>query len=149
WPGPTTTDKDGKFVVRGLNPDFGGYLNVEGADFTPQRAEIKPGAENKAQEMNLTLAPAQVLEGVVTGEDTGKPIPAAHLYLWSGGSVNADEKGRFRAKLPPGGSKGVWVTAPDDQPYLRLETTIAWPKGAVRYETQLALKRGVLVRGRV
>jgi RNA polymerase sigma factor (sigma-70 family) len=152
WPEPKTTDKDGKFVLRGLNPDFGGYLRVEGADFAPQSVEIKVG--DKAQELSLSLTPAQVLAGVVTAEDTGKPVAGARVDPWSGGSALTDEKGRYRIKLPrasspSGRSHSVSVTAPDDQPYLLLETEIAWPKGAIRHEQNLALKRGVLVRGKV
>ncbi len=149
WPGPTTSGKDGRFVLRGLNPDFGGWLLVEGDAYAPVRVEIKPGAENRTQEINLTVAPAEFLEGVVTGEDTGQPIGAARVKLWSGGSVTADESGRFRVKMPAGGSKGASVTAPDTQPYLPLETGVDWPKGAIRHEVKFALKRGVLVRGKV
>jgi protocatechuate 3,4-dioxygenase beta subunit len=158
WPKPAVAGKDGQFVLRGLSPDFDGYVRVEGADFAPQLVEIKPGAANSVQEMNLTLLPAHILEGTVTGEDTGKPVPGALVKLRPGGWGQSDERGHYRIKLllpdnsyklPPGGSHRVWVTAPDDQPYLPLEAGIAWPKGTVRYETKFALKRGVLVRGKV
>jgi RNA polymerase sigma factor (sigma-70 family) len=158
WPEPATTDRDGKFVVRGLSRDFDGCLSVEGADFAPQLVQAKPGAADGAQELSLTLLPAHVLEGAVIGEDTGEPIPGARVKLQPGGDGQSDEKGRYRIKLrlpdnsyplPPGGAHRVWVTAPDDQPYLRLETTVAWPKGAVRHEAKFVLKRGVLVRGKV
>src|SRR5262249_44950474 len=75
WPGPATTDADGKFTIAGLNPDLGGSLVLDGEEFTTARAEIKAGQENRNQEVNLTLSPARILEGVVTAEDTGKPVP--------------------------------------------------------------------------
>jgi RNA polymerase sigma factor (sigma-70 family) len=148
WPRPAITDKDGRFTLGGLNPDFGGYLHVEGGDFGPQRVEIKPGAANKVQEVSLTLVPAQVLEGVVTAEDTGKPIAGARVWPLSGPAVQTDEQGRYRLRLDPGASHALEVTA-DDQPYVWVHTQVAWPKGAIRLQLNIALKRGVLVRGRV
>jgi RNA polymerase sigma factor (sigma-70 family) len=149
WPGPTTTDRDGKFVLRGLNPDFGGWVHVEGDAFAPQDAEIKPGAENRTQEMNLTVVPALVLEGVVTADDTGRPIAGALVSPRSAKDGRTDEQGRFRIKPSWAGAHRIAVTPADDQPYLPLETGVDWPKGAVRHEVKLALKRGVLVLGKV
>jgi hypothetical protein len=147
WPAHARTDKDGRFVIRGLNPDFEGFLLVAGVDFAPEGVGITAGP----QEVNLTLSPARVLEGVVTAEDTGTPIPRAEVFLNNSivGAVRADEQGRYRLKSRPAGSWEVFVTAPEGLPYLRLQTTVAWPKAAVRHEKNFALKRGVLVRGKV
>src|SRR5262249_39977576 len=93
--------------------------------------------------------PALILEGVVTAEDTGKPIAGALVRPGSGEDVRTDEKGRYRVKPAPSGSHRIGVTAPDGQPYLPLETTVDWPRGAVRHEANLVLKRGVLVRSKV
>jgi RNA polymerase sigma factor (sigma-70 family) len=146
WPAAVKTDKDGRFVIRGLNPDLEGYLLIEGDEFGPDGVGITTGP----QEVKLTLAPAHVLEGVVTAEDTGKPIPRAEVVLnGSGAYAQTDEQGRYRLKSRPLASCEVFVTAPEGLPYLRLQTTFAWPKGAVRHEKNLALERGVLVRGKV
>jgi RNA polymerase sigma factor (sigma-70 family) len=148
WPRPAVTDKDGRFTLGGLNPDFGGSLHVEGGDFGPQRVEIKPGAENKVQEVRLSLAPAHVLEGVVTAEDTGKPIAGARVWPLTAHAVQTDEKGHYRLRLPPDWRHTIEVTA-DDRPYVWQHAELVWPKGAVRHQLNIALKRGVLVRGKL
>jgi RNA polymerase sigma factor (sigma-70 family) len=148
WSASAKTDRDGRFVIRGLSPDFGGFLLVEGDDYASEGVVITAGP----QEVKLTLSPAHVLEGVVTAEDTGKPVPRAEVFLNNSivSTVRADEQGRYRLKSRPiGGSWEVSVTPPEGLPYLRLQTTLAWPKAAVRHEKNFALKRGVLVRGTV
>ncbi len=66
-----------------------------------------------------------------------------------GAPGQADDKGRFRLNPPAGKLYTINATAPEGQPYLRLETTFKWPKGAVRHEVTLAMKRDVLIRGHV
>src|SRR5262249_6210622 len=65
WPGPATTDKDGKFTLAGLSPDLGGWLDIDGEEFTVARAGIQASKEHRNQEVNLTLSPARILEGGV------------------------------------------------------------------------------------
>jgi RNA polymerase sigma factor (sigma-70 family) len=156
WPGPATTDKDGKFTLAGLNPDLDGSLVVDGEEFATARAEIKAGREHRNQEVNLTLAPARILEGVVTAKDTGKPVPKARVLCLEGGMpvyAQTDEKGRYRLRVPvaadPGLPTGVSTTPPEGQPYLPGEAPLEWPKGAVKHRIDLVLERGVFVRGTV
>jgi RNA polymerase sigma factor (sigma-70 family) len=158
WPGPVTTGKDGKFVIAGLNPDLGGLLEIDGEEFTIASAGIGAGKENGNQEVNLTLAPARVLEGVVTAADTGKPVPRARVMCVAAGrfvSCQADEKGHYRLRAPggpggeglPGAPSTVSAVPPEGQPYLLREAPLDWPQGAVKHRINLALERGVHVRG--
>jgi RNA polymerase sigma factor (sigma-70 family) len=154
WPGPATTGKDGKFTIRGLSPDLGGALAIDGEEFTATHAAIKAGKENRNQEVNLTLAPARILEGVITAADTGKPVPKARIVCLDGGAPaygQTDEKGRYRLRVAGGGQPGlptgVSVTPPEGQPYLGSNAPLEWPQGAVKHRINLALPRGVVVRG--
>jgi RNA polymerase sigma factor (sigma-70 family) len=159
WPGPATTGKDGKFTLAGLNPDLGGALEIDGEEFTVASAPIQAGPEHRKQEVNLTLAPARILEGVVTAKDTGKPVPKALILCLDGGAPargQTDEKGHYRVRLAGGRRDGfpseVRATPPEGQPYLpylRGSAPLEWPKGAVKHRIDLALARGVLVRGTV
>jgi hypothetical protein len=157
WPGPVTTGKDGKFTLAGLSPDLGGLLEFDGEEFTIASAVIKAGKENRNQEVSLILAPARVLEGVVTAADTGKPVPRARVMCVAGGrlvSCQADEKGHYRLRAPggpggemPGAPSQVSAVPPEGQPYLLREAPLGWPQGAVKHRIDLALLRGVHVRG--
>jgi RNA polymerase sigma factor (sigma-70 family) len=160
WPEPAVTTKDGKFVLRGLNPDFHGYVHVNTERFAPQYAAIQPGADRAVQEVNLVLAPAQIIEGVVTAADTGKPLPHVPVSVNSdknpdapeamgpGTSGRADARGRFRLNPPPGKMFTVRAT-PERGPYLRAAKSFKWPQGAIRRQVNLALDRGTIIRGKV
>jgi RNA polymerase sigma factor (sigma-70 family) len=170
WPEPAVTDAQGRFVIRGCNRDRG-FTLLAGADrFAPKSYQVRPvgerrpesvtygidaggflitsktGPDEKGQpeELSLTLAPAQVLEGRVIYEDTGKPASGARVL---GSATDAD--GRFR--VPLARSEGVTVTAmaPEGEPYLSVYQRVDWPKGAVRHTVEIRLPRGALVRGRV
>ena len=49
----------------------------------------------------------------------------------------------------PGDRPHVWAAAPDGQPYFNAGEHLAWPKGATEQSVDLALPRGVLIRGKV
>jgi hypothetical protein len=156
WPGPATTGKDGKFALGGLSQTLGGFLEMDGEEYAIGRAGLNPGKENANQEINLTLAPAQFLDGVVTAADTGKPVPGAKVVC-SEVRCRADEKGHYRLRMPadrPEGAFGPKIKAfpPEGEayfPYLHREAVVKWPKGAVKHRLDLSLARGVVVRGTV
>jgi hypothetical protein len=160
WPATATTDKDGRFTVKGLNPELSGALEIDGEQFTATHADIKAGHENRNQEVNLTLSPARILEGVVKAADTGKPIPKASVFCRVSSSqgnrqviCQTDEKGGYRLRVPGEISSdfpsGISAAPPEDQPYLGGGAALEWPKGAVKHRIDLALARGVAVRGTV
>jgi RNA polymerase sigma factor (sigma-70 family) len=161
WPAPATTDKQGKFFLRGLNPELHGYVHVESNRFAPHYAQIKPSAGKKVQEVTMVLAPAQIIEGVVTAADTGKPLPRALVSVNSdqnpdapeamgpGVSGRADAQGRFRLNPPRGKMFTVRARLAEGEPYLRTRQSFKWPKGAVRHQVNLTLTRALLIRGKV
>src|SRR5262249_22121131 len=61
-----------------------------------------------------------------------------------------DAEGRFRVNPPPA-DRSFLVTAfpPEGQPYLIATRALVWPKGALEQSLDLALPRGVLIRGTV
>jgi hypothetical protein len=154
WPEAAVTDADGRFTIRGVNRAQGLGLWIQDDRFAPQRLQVK---ENQ-QEVSLSLAPAQIIEGTVVYADTEKPVAHARLTVYSsdqeyggGGGLDgrADSRGRFRLNPYSGKWFEVAAYAPDGDPYLTLQKRFAWTKGAVKSELKLALPRGVLVRGQV
>ena len=62
----------------------------------------------------------------------------------------ADAEGRFRVNPLSADRYSITVSAPSGQPYLTASTKIFdWPKGAVEHRIDLALPRGVVIRGKV
>src|SRR5262249_41170864 len=122
--------------------------------------EIKGDGE-KLQEVNLGLAPVRIIEGVVTAADTGKPLVHAPLVLRCGDNPDApvamgpgvvgetDEQGHFHLNPYTGKMFTLGAEAPAGQPYLKLEKSFPWPKGAVQQKVDLALPKGILVHGQV
>ena len=61
-----------------------------------------------------------------------------------------DGQGRFRVNPPPtDGEYRVTAYPPDGKPYLIDEKRIVWPEGGFEQSLDLALPRGVLIRGTV
>jgi RNA polymerase sigma factor (sigma-70 family) len=156
WPETVRTDSQGKFVVHGLSDTGTSSLVIEDPRFAPQSMYFK--GEELAKEINLSLAPAQVIEGRVLQADTGKPVPHAVLTVYSsdqefgsfiGRGGKADAEGRFRVNPNAGKWFTVSAHAPAGEPYLAVEQRFKWPAGKVSKHLDVTLPRGVLVRGKI
>ena len=119
------------------------------------RSETNGASQSKP--MTAALIPAQIITGRVTYADTGKGVPHAPLEaLASHGRAaivagfETDADGRFRVNPPPAdGVYNVSAYPPEGEPYLMDHKRIEWPKGALEQSLELALPRGVLIRGKV
>ncbi len=158
WPGPATTDAYGRFTLHGVGRDLRVSLAVTDPRFAMQMIEIHTDAASTAKTLTITLHPARTVNGRVTYADTGKPAAHALIIVYAlgdrGGPPNpidleTDAEGRFRVNPTPGDSIGVMAAPPDGEPYLSARTRFSWSKGAVEHPVDLALPRGVMVRGKV
>jgi RNA polymerase sigma factor (sigma-70 family) len=154
WPDPVTTDDKGNFVLTGLGANLQVDVEVRDERYATQRLTL-----STAPGRPLRLAPPRLLEGRITAADTGLPLANVRLSVWwegadaggllSGVAGRTDAAGRFRLRPFPGQQLSLRVYPPGDSPYLSATKTLRWPAGAERFEVSLALRRGVLVRGRV
>lgn len=111
---------------------------------------------DEAQSVRRTLDPARVLEGRVTYADTGRPAAGVEVQGFGQASHGrTDREGRFRINsfrwpVNASGEEG-WLIAysPPGEPYCNAQKSFRWPRGAVKHTLDLALPRGVLVRGTV
>jgi protocatechuate 3,4-dioxygenase beta subunit len=177
WPQPVTADELGRFVIHNVPAGHGMLLRVVGTDrcalqdlalntgMAEERGEgdgtYRPQVRNfrLGEEAVLTLAPAQIFEGVVRYEDTGEPAPGARLTIWASQQEyssmisiagKADAQGRYRLYPYAGIQFGVTAYPPDGAPYVIREVRpIAWAEGTTLKRVDVALRRGVLVRGKV
>jgi protocatechuate 3,4-dioxygenase beta subunit len=162
WPAPVITDAQGRFVLHGLRPDWHITIEARAEGRVRQDLEFKAQDKGKAEEVTLALAPARIIEGTVTYEDTGKPVANARVLVVAsvgpegGGWMDyesewkTDEQGRFRAVPDPGDRYTVLAYPPTGEPYLLLRKRLPRPKTAVvKQQVHLKLPRGVVVRGTV
>jgi protocatechuate 3,4-dioxygenase beta subunit len=195
WPQATTTDKEGRFTLRGMPQGQGVGLLIRDSRFAVQALNVKPQKGAKPAAVTLVLEQVRTLEGMVTDADTGKPLPHARLHIPSRGNgygfvsfagantgdidwrgrrtngnqtfaffldafgasadelpaldVRADKRGRYKIPLFLAGSYSVEVSAPAGEPYLPTTRTVGWARASARQELNLALTRGVLVKGKV
>lgn len=178
WVPVVTTNDAGEFTLSGVPPKHGVYLRVEGAPrFAPQFISLNSGQPEQrgefdgtyrslvrnakpGEELILPLAPAQPFEGKITYADTGTPAPNARLTIWASqqeqfGSMvsvasQADEEGRYQVMPNPGIRFGLQAYPPEGMPYfLTKSDDVRWRDGDTRRTVDIALKRGVLVRGQV
>lgn len=138
-----------------LNTGITEQRGTRDGTYRPLVKNVEPG-----QTAVLPLAPAQRFEGLVTYEDTGQPTPHARLTIWASqqefGSMSlvsgkADSEGRYRITPEPGIRFGVTAYPPEGEPYLArktpLDEAIRWADGDTSRQVDVALPRGVLVRG--
>jgi RNA polymerase sigma factor (sigma-70 family) len=163
WPAPVTTDPQGRFAFPGLGRNLIAGLRVTDDRFARQELHSLATGEGKlAKEVTRLLAPPQAVEGRVTFADTGKPVANARLEVrgynrkfnaptFENGQVTAwtDPRGRYRVNGYPGNTVHISVFPPAGSAYLPAAREITWPKETVKQRVNVALPRGVLVRGRV
>jgi RNA polymerase sigma factor (sigma-70 family) len=156
WPRAFTTDGQGRFEVRRLSAGQEAHLLIEDDRFALQELLLDSGDKKAPPEATLSLAPPQRIEGRVVYEDTGKPVAGAHLnfsafrqFVGKDAGARTDAQGRFSINPYPGTSYQIRAWAPADKPYLNVEKRLEWPKGAARRTVDIALPRGVEVRGKV
>ena len=90
----------------------------------------------------------------MTYADTGRPVPHALVVAVDQVRYEADGEGRFRVPVGPRPAVAVdrfaiRAQSPDGAPYLIAGKQGEWPKGAVEQSVDIALPRGVVVRGKV
>ena len=158
WPRPSTTDADGRFVIKGVGRGVSASLSIRDPRFARQSIFVQTDDQGGPKEVSQSLEPAKLIEGRVTYADTGKPVPHALVHATVSqdefGSMfttpfHADAEGRFRMNPTPGQYFRVSAYAPAGEPYLIPQVEFAWTKGAARREINIELPRGVLIRGTV
>jgi RNA polymerase sigma factor (sigma-70 family) len=166
WPAPATSDAQGRFFLRGVGTAPRVMLRATGAGIGPHEREFVPPVPGAGLvDLAWALAPAQVLAGRVMCADSNKPVPHARLEVLAYGprpgppnvgapgpvygpvEGRADEQGRFRLTPPPGVSFRVTAYPPAGEPYVALTKSVPWPEGAARQDVDVALPRGVHLRG--
>jgi RNA polymerase sigma factor (sigma-70 family) len=159
WPGPALTDDEGRFSLYGIGPGCRLVLHFRDERYTPEDWEVDPASKTTAEEITHTLAPARMIVGQVTFADTKKPVPYACLFVDASESVRgrhfvygtADANGRFSIVPYAGDYYSITASATEEEHYLaRAKGFFTWPRGgALTYEINLSLPRGILLRGKI
>jgi beta-lactamase regulating signal transducer with metallopeptidase domain len=160
WPHPLKTDQDGRFTLRGIARDQQVGLQIRDDRFARDDMIIKPAEKKIGGDLTLTPPSSQILEGDVVYEDTRKPVAHARLSIGASKTAHpstcimnmpaeADENGHF--KVNPYSGELFFITAypPEGEPYLVFEKEIELKDGKLPSKIDVALPRGVLVRGKV
>src|SRR5262249_35727163 len=119
--------------------------------------EVDTNGASESKTVTAALAPSQIVNVRVTYADTGKPVPHAPLQVrasqgrvFTADESKTDAEGRSRINSWPADRVYDFLAyAPEGQPYLPVRGNVEWPKGALEQSLDLALPRGVLIRGKV
>jgi len=166
---PVKSDAAGRFQLRGIGRDRLALLFIAGDGiersealvFTTSDPDYKPvpPVSNVARSLpvhgprfELIAAPGRAVQGVVLDAETRQPITAAKVVLYGLGlTASTDPQGRFRItghSRQPGLPDLVGVEV-DGQPFVKVVQPIGAPRGPDAVHTEVALKRGAWVEGRV
>lgn len=147
WPKPVVTDEQGRFLILGLGPGKA-TLVAEGGSVAPNRFAVEMVEPPGTEHVTLTLTSAPLVEGRVTEEGSGKPVPGARLTFGTGVESRTNKEGRYAARPFPGKSFRVVVHPPEGSQYLVTQVQADMAQKD-RQELNLSLPVGVVVRGRV
>jgi len=150
-----TTDEAGKFTVTPVPAGSIIRLEVTASGYALEHREIFPAGKTDCL---CILVPEGRIEGTVTYTDTGEPAENVRVCATSPSSrpefiseiVTTNAQGEYTIKHVPPGSFLVSIVPDDDSPswiaenaHLRIET------GETIHETDLILKKGGVITGRV
>jgi beta-lactamase regulating signal transducer with metallopeptidase domain len=152
WPAPVTTGPDGRFRLPGMSERAAITLEIDDPRFAHQLLVLAAGEEGRARPKTMPLLPPQVIDVRVLRGDDGKPMAGAWVVVQAGEEstgARADDRGHVRISAWPGASFKIVAYAKDGEPYIRCETGLEWPKGAVQQSVEVKLRRGVILRGKL
>jgi RNA polymerase sigma factor (sigma-70 family) len=169
------TDADGRFRLTGIGRERIALFFVEGPTIATflLNAMTRDGPEVRAMDRRsakvkttifhgarfaYSAEPTQPIEGIVRDKDTGRPIAGMRLrgavqerFSPPGVETTTDERGRYRLTGLPRASRYLLLVEPvRGQPYTK--ATLRAPASSPAFEPvgfDIALKRGIVVRGRV
>jgi protocatechuate 3,4-dioxygenase beta subunit len=110
WPGPVTTDAQGRFLLRGLPRDQGIALLVRDRRFALQALAVKLQAQARPREITFILAQARIIEGTVVDAATGKPVPGALVRVPTRPDTQTDATAPAHPTIGEVDWKGRWGT---------------------------------------
>lgn len=173
-----TTDADGRFLLKGIGRERLAGIRIEGPTIEMRQVRVmtRPGEMMNVTAFRrnpkgyvLTYygatfdhyaAPTKPIVGVVRDKDTGKPLAGVTIRSdkWAGTNVSGDgrlhtttdQEGRYQLVGMPKGQGNTILAAPAaGQPYLLSVKDVGDSPGLDPITVDFALKRGVLIKGRV
>jgi hypothetical protein len=127
--------------------------------FARDNFEIRPAGKETPEEVTLSPPPARIFEGLVLYADTRQPAPKARLEIgasddWLNGPISnmfgqTDAAGHFRLNPHSGKFFHLTVYPPQGEPYLIFQKEIRLAAIAPPPKIEIALPRGVVVRGKI
>jgi RNA polymerase sigma factor (sigma-70 family) len=174
----TTTGPDGRFRLFDVGPEQLARIRVTGPTIATTQLYVmgRDGVEVRAarrggltprqvvyhsRRLEYAAAPGKAIEGVVRDKDTGRPIAGVTLRaavydehsLIPDPAIEAttDDKGHYRlASLPKASAYRIFVEPGNGGPYTKGSLRASGNTPAFEPVTfDIALKRGILVRGKV
>ena len=172
------TDNEGRFLIRGVGAERLLRLEVSGPtvqskginvltkSVSPFQVNIGRGSTDwgialyYGASFTHAAAPTKPVYGVVKDKETGKPLAGVRIacnktaefpvHGLFGIESTTDEQGRYRlVGMPKGRGNQVIVTPASGQPYLAAGVEIPDTPGLEPVSFDIALKRGVVIEGRV
>jgi beta-lactamase regulating signal transducer with metallopeptidase domain/protocatechuate 3,4-dioxygenase beta subunit len=171
FPGEFRTDEDGRFTIAGFVP-AGAFATVElkHPDYAAEELTVATGDNLKPtpaleafsirplpREFTHTLGPARPVVGQVTDAETRQPLAGIAVEVTPmrrhGGMpvwTRTDADGRYRVADRDGQMYFVKAIPSAGSGYLTAEQNgLNWPLGAAELRVNLALRRGLVLRGKV
>jgi protocatechuate 3,4-dioxygenase beta subunit len=160
---PATTDRDGRFRMKGIGSDRTAILGIIGLPLAREFVQVTTATTSKTTNMRGISAygakfehpckPGKTITGTVRDIDTGAPVAGIYVRSYIGVDVTTttDREGRYRldglSKMPTYSLRAS--TRDKEMPYIGSERTVDDRPGYETVTADLKVVRGVVVRGRL
>ena len=160
WPRSVKTDDQGSFTLAGIGRDLTVYLGTRDPRFAKETSiQIQTTDSGKPEEPPIRPPAGDDRRGSRRWPPTlDSPSPtrssaSAPARTGSGAAAVLASWPTTKAGSPPTSRLGQYYSIraypPEGQPYLIPDHRFEWNKGAVKTAMDIALPRGVLIRGKV
>jgi hypothetical protein len=100
--------------------------------------------------LDVVASPGRTIEGVIRDGETGRPVAGVSVRAWEAdGQSTSDSQGRFRLTSQPIKKRHHIEVIADPRAYIKVIKVIDDPKGLEPIRTDITVRRGVTVEGRV
>lgn len=175
--GTWTTDKEGRFEIKGIGVDRAAQVQISGPSVAQKSIYVvtRPGFDEKtfnkgvivnrpsfdgkqlllASKFDFVAAPTRIIEGIVTDAITGKPLAGICInsVVGRGSTVDTttDDKGYYKLTGIPKMSQYLVGARPPRGDTTLLSRTVPLndTEGLGTIKADIVLNRGVVVTGRV
>lgn len=157
WPEPTTTDREGRFAIAGIDPSAGLRLTISHPSGLGCAVDLT--AADMRKETTIALEKIRAISGRVIAADSGRPMVNSPVVLVIPSTnpavaprscmLRTDAEGRFKSMLPVAERWQIQASGDGSGTYMTVLHPIPLDAGTGTVEAEVRVVPGLRIAGRI